>query len=625
MKKYILLNIFCVPFMVSAQSDSIPLFLGKTCQSETFCIDSVTCSILPFKLTCEAKSRSKKLPFLTYSYQIDWDSDGKIDFKGSTSSVSLNATNGLKLGKHKIIWRVTDVDSRSSVCEKDFEVKDCIKPVIYGKDYLFDSKLEPNNCKKTYSHLDLVDSIVDNCSTNDELRYKLLEGNGENVGIDSILKLKDSVTIEYQGGVVDVSVFAIDPSNNWTRKDVFVLQNITFFYEPCHNFLGILSGLVKTDVEQPIAKVDVHLNGILKTSTLGDGFYFFGVRKDRTYTLTLKRKTEATNGVTTGDFIAINRTILGLDTLQTPYRYLAADVNNDKKVSTSDLVELRKVILRKKDTFDLVDSWKFIPKMYKLLANPLLDTYPAMLTFYLDTSSYFDFIGIKMGDVNGTAKAYDLQDVPDRSIPSISYLLNDQALVANQPFNLRLPISELLQKDGFQFAIKIDPARATCLSVDGIDADSYSFDPLTGELLVAYVKGFSTGKEIIVQILPNANGRLQDILTFPTDKLVPEFYDNAEETRFAFGFDEAVATRFAAFPNPFSNSTTLKLFAKKAEMIEFKLHEANGRLVWSRSYPAVAGWNEVSIEASELPGSGTFYIQAKMEQGVLTEKLIYLH
>ncbi len=125
--------------------------------------------------------------------------------------------------------------------------------------------------------------------------------------------------------------------------------------------------------------------------------------------------------------------------------------------------------------------------------------------------------------------------------------------------------------------------------------------------------------------MPHANGLLQDMLTFPTDKLVPEFYHHAEETRFAFGIDEAEDTHFGAFPNPFSNSTTLKLFANKAEMIEYKVFEANGRLVWSRKFPAVAGWNEVQLEASELPGGGAYYIQAKTEQGVLTEKLIYLH
>jgi hypothetical protein len=204
-------------------------------------------------------------------------------------------------------------------------------------------------------------------------------------------------------------------------------------------------------------------------------------------------------------------------------------------------------------------------------------------------------------------------------------LLSNQTLLANQPFTLRLPISELFQKEGFQFAIKIDPARATCLSVDGIDPDSYHFDPLTGELLVAYVKGFSTGKDISLQILPNVNGRLQDFLTFPTDKLVPEFYFNGEETRFAIGFDQVEAARFAAFPNPFSSTTTLKLFATKAEMIEYKLYEASGRLVWSRMFPAVAGWNEVHLDANELPGGGTYYIQAKMERAVLTEKLIHLH
>ncbi len=624
MKKYILLSIFCIPLLAWSQTDSIPLFLGKTCQSETFCIDSVTCNILPFKLTCEAKSRSKKLPFLTYSYQVDWDSDGKIDLKGTSASVNLNATNGLKLGKHKIMWRVTDVDSRSSVCEKDFEVKDCVKPQIFAKDSIIYSKLDPNDCRKFFSARDLVDSVYDNCSDSLHLLSKVQRGKTGIIGIDSIYRLDSTARMDYLESGGFLTIFAIDESGNWSQKVVYVRLKITFAYD-CGDLGNPVFGSIESEQGQPIVNYDLVINGVVKSISHLSGFYNLALKRFRTYKLEVRKKDDPTNGVTTSDLIAINKVILHLDTLQTPYRYLAGDVNNDKKLSTSDLVELRKVILRIKDTFDFVDSWRFILKYYKFSSNPLVDSYPVSLTFRPDSTVQADFTGIKMGDVNGSAKANGLQESADRSSPSISYLLRDQTLFANQPINLRLPISELFQKDGFQFAIKIDPARATCMSVDGIEADSYSFDPLAGELLVSYVNGFSTGKELILQILPKADGRLQDLLTFPTDKLVPEFYFNGEETRFAFGFDESEAARFGAFPNPFSGSTTLRLFATKAEVIEYSLYEANGRLVWRKSYPAVAGWNEVLIDGNELPGGGIYYIQAKMEQGVLTEKLIHLH
>ncbi len=625
MKKYILLSIFSIPVMAWAQSDSIPLFLGKTCQSETFCIDSVTCNILPFKLTCEAKSRSKKLPFLTYSYQLDWDSDGKIDLKGTSSSVNLSSTNGLKLGKHKIIWRVTDVDSRYSVCEKDFEVKDCVKPQIFAKDNFVDHKLNPNFCLKTYSWTDLVDSTADNCTLDSELRYRLFKGKAESIDLDSILKLKDSINIEYAEYASFVTVFVLDQSNNWAAKVIFVSLDLQFVWHPCYRPpLASVKGTAQTDAKNGIGEVNVFINGTLTYTTGIDGYFSHLLPNDRTYNLRLRKKSQPANGVTTADLVAINKAILKVDTLLTNYRYLAADVNVDGKLSTADLIELRKVILYVQDSFTNVDSWRFVLKSYMFSKTPLKNVFPEYDIVNLDSTLNYDYIGIKMGDVNGTAKTYELQDVSDRRSPTLSYLLCDQTLLANQPFALRLPISELFQKDGFQFAIKIDPARAACLSVDGIDPDSYHFDPLTGELLVSFVKGLSTGKDISLQILPHANGRLQDFLTFPIDKLAAEYYRNGVETRFAFGFNEAEATRFAAFPNPFSSSTSLKFYAPIAQIVECNIYDLSGRLVWSRLCPAAFGWNEMQIDATELNGSGTYICQLKTFQGVFMQKLICL-
>ncbi|MBK8724409.1 MAG: hypothetical protein IPL95_19825 [Saprospiraceae bacterium] len=159
-----------------AQTDSIPLISDKTCEAEIFCTDSVNCGVLPIKLTCDAKSRSKNLPLLIYTFKIDWDSDGVIDLTGSKQSITLDSSNGLKPGKHKIIWVVKDFNNLQNSCEKTFEVKDCTKPKIFAKDEVIINNLYPNLCEKIVTYEDLIDSSFDNSTEKSKLRIKILKG-----------------------------------------------------------------------------------------------------------------------------------------------------------------------------------------------------------------------------------------------------------------------------------------------------------------------------------------------------------------------------------------------------------------------------------------------------------------
>ena len=63
-------------------------------------------------------------------------------------------------------------------------------------------------------------------------------------------------------------------------------------------------------------------------------------------TVSASKTDDYTNGVSTLDLVLIQRHIfLGLTKLDSPEKLLAADVNKDGKVTASDLVELRKLIL----------------------------------------------------------------------------------------------------------------------------------------------------------------------------------------------------------------------------------------------------------------------------------------
>ncbi|MBK8721644.1 MAG: hypothetical protein IPL95_05045 [Saprospiraceae bacterium] len=55
---------------------------------------------------------------------------------------------------------------------------------------------------------------------------------------------------------------------------------------------------------------------------------------------------------------------MAVEELKTPYKRIAADINNDGKISTADMVELRKLILFINDNFTSNTSWKMVDKAY---------------------------------------------------------------------------------------------------------------------------------------------------------------------------------------------------------------------------------------------------------------------
>ena len=104
-------------------------------------------------------------------------------------------------------------------------------------------------------------------------------------------------------------------------------------------------------------------------------------------------------------FFEINQHILGIDSLDTPYHWIAADVNNDRQVSVADLISLRKIILGKIDEFPNNTSWRFVPLLYNFQnpENPLQEEFPEeVVTSGINQAiRSLEFCAIKIGDVAG--------------------------------------------------------------------------------------------------------------------------------------------------------------------------------------------------------------------------------
>jgi subtilisin family serine protease len=76
------------------------------------------------------------------------------------------------------------------------------------------------------------------------------------------------------------------------------------------------------------------------------------------------------------------------------------------------------------------------------------------------------------------------------------------------------------------------------------------------------------------------------------------------------------------YPNPFNSSLSIEFTAEKAAMLNLSMADMTGRIVFSRSYPAVKGSNMIKMdEAGEIP-SGIYFIRMESEGAVLNAKVI---
>lgn len=124
------------------------------------------------------------------------------------------------------------------------------------------------------------------------------------------------------------------------------------------------------------------------------------------YNITPSKTSDPLNGVSTFDLIQIQRHILNIKTFDSPYQYIAADINRSGTITTLDLIQLRKVILGIDANFANNSSWRFIAvdHIFQNPTDPLREYWPETIRIGpLNGIRNVAFIGIKIGDLNNSA------------------------------------------------------------------------------------------------------------------------------------------------------------------------------------------------------------------------------
>ncbi|MBL7806436.1 MAG: T9SS type A sorting domain-containing protein [Saprospiraceae bacterium] len=152
-------------------------------------------------------------------------------------------------------------------------------------------------------------------------------------------------------------------------------------------------------------------NGPFYANQLGGPFSgsgLFDVAVGSNITASIIKNDNQLNGVTTYDKVLINKHILGLEPLNSPYKIIAADTDNNGVVDSLDILEIDKLILGQYTEFPNNTSWRFVPKdfVFQDPSNPFVTPFPESISIQnLQFPVTLEFVGIKVGDVNNSAVA----------------------------------------------------------------------------------------------------------------------------------------------------------------------------------------------------------------------------
>jgi hypothetical protein len=170
-----------------------------------------------------------------------------------------------------------------------------------------------------------------------------------------------------------------------------------------------IAGTIAMEGAGNLQGVPVTLSGssMQSDTTDADGNYeFVNINKGGDFTVTPQLDKNHLNGVSTFDLVLIQKHILGIQPLESPYKMIAADVNNSKSISALDMVQIRKLILNIDKHFANNTSWRFVDAAYRFPdpKNPWSTSFSEVMGVNdLVKNVRANFVAIKVGDVNASA------------------------------------------------------------------------------------------------------------------------------------------------------------------------------------------------------------------------------
>lgn len=592
---------------------------------------------------------------VTVTLQLDAGRDGLIDaditnlLSGTYPDYSMTGT--FPLGSHYLKVLVDDGCGNKTEALIPFEVADCkaptpiclnglaveLMPVIPAEDVDGDGSVDDGAV--TIWASDFIASPSYDCSG--EVTYSINRSEG---GTPDQNQTALTLTCNDPPNT-PIQIWAYDAAGNADLCETYVLVQANMVQCGLTGS-GALAGVVAKENTEAVQDVEVNLSGMGLAGVMTDeqGRYSFnGLAEGFDYTLTAYKNDNPLNGISTFDLVVMSKHILSIQPLKSPYKLIAADVNNSGSVTTLDVISLRKVVLNIDTKFQNNTSWRFIPAdhLFANPENPWQTAFPEVLNINNLQGLLADrgFVAIKIGDLNMSAVGNALQAEERSPQGRVAFQLEEQDLRRGQTYRVDFKAADIADLLGYQGTLMLDQDAVELVDVVyGVAGpEHFGFRLLDeGMITTSWNRNLATGQpmqsdEILFSLLLRSQktARLSEVISLTSRQVVAEAYDN-DENLLELGLEFGATPQHQAFelyqnsPNPFRTETNIGFYLPEAGEVTLRIHDAAGKLLKQIRGDFGSGKNQIRLEKGELPAGGVLYYTLTNGDNTLTRKMILL-
>jgi hypothetical protein len=370
------------------------------------------------------------------------------------------------------------------------------------------------------------------------------------------------------------------------------------------------------------------------------------------------------NGVTAIDIILTQRHILNATRLNSAFKIIAADVNNDKSVSNIDVIFMKRLILGIDTTFKGNRLWAFVDSAYKFpdTTNPFPYKDSISVSNLTSNKTNQTFIGVKLGDVNydwnpmlarGVANkpvelVYELRSAlkvrPDgktdtdfqsdlihipitvnnfNNLTALQYTLNfnnkdyEYVGIENNKLGIEFNQQQATRNGSISFLWANAKGEAQRLE-DGSVLFEIVLKPKQG------IRNWELGigGEPIKNLQLTINNSITEIEAWDKDNLQHNIILTKRETN-----NEKPVTRnewFSVSPNPNDGNIVVAIAANATKKIIFELTDAQSKTLYSQRIEVIKGTNNFKLNLNKNSKllHGIYFIKAIGLDGVEVKKVL---
>jgi hypothetical protein len=603
------------------------------CQDTMICTFDPDCMDGFIALVVEGVDDCTPADQLHWEYEIDLHDDGSVDMTGTGN----DASGHYPVGTHRIEWLLEDLCGNFTTCEHVFEIRNCKGPVVYCRNGLV-VELEPVD---TNGDGDPDDEQVE--ITPEELDLGSYHACGYEIFLSFSQDTSDKLIVYNCDsiGMRTVELWVTDENGNtgFCVLNVDVQDNNMVNICPAMTATAVVSGQLHTPKGSGIARAMVSFigSGMPDSETRADGSFAFPAMPTGgvNYQVVPTKVDGVLEGVSTRDLLIIQRHLLGLAEIEDPYSLIAADVNNDQRITARDLIDLRRTILGMQPEFPNNRSWRFVDGNYSfpVPTNPWVEPFPEMYGIArLEQNESLEFVGVKIGDVDGTLGLTGTLNT--RNAETVSLIVGEKRVIAGLGTVIPVSLSSEVPIEGLQFEVSF--ANRKQLLTNVVPADLWKSGGglindeklmkgrLTGSWNTNAAPFSGTGEFFYIVLRMDYEDQIDFGFSIYNERIKSVAYD-AQLNELDVRLEQSTTSDemdLAVSPNPWSELLQVELHVPQTGDAILILFDAQGKQMWRRTERVLQKDMTTFIRRQSEWTSGLYHLVLVQGEQTVTRRIV---